>query len=146
MNKSKINSNIQSRNWSHGDENENPLFSDASIILKGALQWKGDEINQVTFALNNIASEHSYKICGVTKCEADGEYGHPYILIHLATDGSTLRSVFVASQKHFGSLRLPIGAEAHFLFKIYDNCPKTFSCGFGSIKPLSKDGSIIICI
>lgn len=146
MSTSKNNSIIQSRDWSYGNGNEDFLFVDLTIALKLKLQWKGDLITQAILTLYNIDSNLDYKICGVTKCDADGEYNHPYFLIHLAEDGTNYKSEFTASPTQLGALNLPIGAEAHFLFKIHSNCPKTLNCGFENIKPLSKDGSIIICI
>ncbi len=145
MSTSTINNNIQNRDWTHGNGNNNILFIDLEIVLKGKLQWKGDLITQATLTLYNIDSEY-YKICGITKCAADGEYGNPYLLIHIAKDGTHYKSEFIASTLQLGSLSLPIGAKAHFLFKRYDHCPKTFNCGFENTKPKSKDGSIIICI
>lgn len=146
MNTDIVNYNIQNRNWAHGNKDNKFLFIDLKIVLKGELHWDGDLITQATLTLYNIDSEHTYKICGVSKCAADVEYKFPYILIHLAKDGSAYKSIFTASSSDLGSLSLPVGGEAHLLFKIHNSCPKTFTCGFGPDKPNSKDGSIIICI
>jgi len=146
MNTSQINPNIQHKQWSHGNESEDFLFIDLSLALKLKLQWTGDTINQATLSLFNFYSNTTYKICGVTKCAADEEYNHPHFLIHLGLNGTTFKSEFTATSNQLGALNLPKGAEAHFLFKIHDACPKTLNCGFDNIKPLSKDGSIIICI
>lgn len=140
--------NIQDRNWQYGNTDDNLLFADSKIALKGELQWNGDLITQAILTLYNINSKIKFKICGVTKCAEDNDYAYPYILIHIAQNGTTFKSVFTASSSGLGSLSLPKGGKAHFLFKVHESCPRTLSCGFEdkSINPNSKDGSIIICI
>lgn len=142
----KFNQEVQNRRWSHGDTNDNLLFSDSAIILLGKFEWDEDLVTDATLTLYNVDSEDNYEICAVTNCEADGEYGDPYILIHLTQDGISLKSEITVSSRELGSLRLRKGDRAHFLFKVYDSCSQDFSCGFNGIKPFSKDGSIIICI
>lgn len=146
MSTDQTNFEIQNRILPHGNIQDNLLFNDSAIILLGRFQWEDDVVTNVTFTLYNIDYRITYKICGITKCEADEEYDQTYILIHMAEDGTSSKSEITVSSKELGSLSLPENAEVHFLFKVKDTCPQELSCGFDHTKPRSKDGCIIICI
>lgn len=146
MSTSQITPILQRREWPLGNNDENFLFIDLDLALKLKLKWTAEVITEATLTLFNFSSTFNYKICGVTKCPADGEYPHPYFSIHLGQNGTTYKSEFTATSNQLGSLSLPKGAEAHFLFRIHDSCPKTLLCGFDFEKPGNKNGSIIISI